>query len=310
MNNLLEIEVVKNGLQVHVQDAGRASMQSLGVPVAGPLDRFSACLANHLVGNSRENPVIEIALMGPKIVFHNAAKIAITGADLSPMIDNQPVQMNQTVSLSAGSILSFGRKKYGCRTYLAIRGEWQMDKILGSFCPLPGIDPSLNEERILKKGSWLKILQAEESIDLNLKKRITYYDLLSEIRVLPGPEFKQFNSSAISFFFENKFTISNASNRMGYRLQEFIPDYINKQELISSATLPGTIQVSNEGQPFILLNDAQTTGGYPRIANVITADLDKIGQLAPGDSIQFQMITHEEALSTMKAYHLKLKSLE
>jgi len=289
MNKTLQLHIKKPGLQTTIQDAGRNGFEAFGIPTGGVMDDFSFKLANWLVGNSYEQPVIEITLLGPQIEFSEDAQIALTGANLSPQINHLPIAMNETINVSKGNILSFKGGQRGCRTYLAIRGIWQKEKWLGSFSSIRF------DERILK-GDFITI-KKQESI---LKKKISNNlfptsNSLNILRVLVGPEFSHFSKENIATFFSKRYKITNDSNRMGYKLNPQLSDYQPLTELISSGIIPGTIQITPSGQPIILMKDAQTSGGYPRIGNVIKTDLDKLGQLRPGDEIRFELVNLNEA---------------
>ena len=283
--NILTIEFLKLGMLTQFQDLGRPGYQSFGIPLGGALDQPSAEIANKLVGNSSDQPVFEITLLGPKIKFSASAQIAITGGDLSPKIDDQSIPMYETVDVQEGNVLSFGRIKSGCRAYLAIRGEWILNKWLNSASPIELGDSNLTPNLKISKNDKIEI-----GIDKNKATRKWEFDSVqieSSIRVIKGPEFKQFPEEFIDRFLQTEFTISPNSNRMGYRLDPPIAGDLDGGSLISSGIVPGTIQITPSGQPIILLNDAQTIGGYARIANVISDDLPKLAQAKPGDFIKF-----------------------
>ncbi len=286
----------KPGLLTQVQDMGRIGYQAFGVPVSGVMDRASAQMANWLVGNPPNNPVLEITLLGPQIGIKGSCQIAITGADLSPQIDGRPVPMFESVGVVSGSVISFGKIKNGCRAYLAVRGDWAVKKWLGSCSASANNGDELTPDSIFQKGSILTIKTKPP-----IAKKILPADTRPafsgrcEVRVVEGPEFEMFSAMAIGFFFSRSYKVAPDSNRMGYRLDAKIVDFEPDREIISSATIPGTIQVTNAGQPIILMADAQTTGGYPRLANVISADMDKLAQVKPGDEIRFSLVGLEEA---------------
>jgi antagonist of KipI len=230
-------------------------------------------------------------MIGPQIRFNNGCQIAITGADMSPALDDDPIPQYVTVDVAADSILSFGKLRSGCRTYLAVRGEWQVTKWLGSASALCVGNVELVPGSIIRKGAEIRVQTSQPlpSLIKHPKPVIVRPDILS-VRVLAGPEFQSFSAQQIAFFFNETFIIGKESNRMGYRLDPSLPDYNPEAEMISSGIVPGTIQITHKGQCVILLADAQTTGGYPRIANVISEDLDALAQLKPGDRVKFQIV--------------------
>lgn len=291
MLNELTLTFLKAGLHTTLQDNGRAGLQYLGVPVGGVLDSTSAQLANHLVGNSTDTPVFEITMTGPHILFDSDALIALTGAPFELFCDDKPIDNNTAISIKSGSVLKFGKLKSGCRGYLAIAGEWKVKKWQGSVSPLLQV-PEATPDSIIKKGTKLKIdsahLNKTGSWDNNKHTPILSHRV--RLRVKPGPEFNNISRIAIANFFGQGHEISQDANRMGYRLKTILSDSQERAEMISSGIIPGTIQLTGSGQPIILLKDAQTSGGYPRIANIINEDLDQLAQLKPGDEIWFSIV--------------------
>lgn len=289
---------LKTGLQTLIQDQGRVGYQSYGVPVSGTIDKKSAALANELVENPADTPVLEITLLGPKIQIEGDCQIAITGADLSPKINNQAIPIYTTINVKSGDTLTFGAIKNGCRAYLAIRGIWQLSKWLNSYSALPYAGKEATPKSVLQKGQQLVIETSSNITEKSIpEQEQPIYNNSQRIRVLPGPEFEEFSPYTIAYFFSRGYKITNESNRMGYRLDGNLIDFKPKREVISSGIIPGTIQITSSGQPVILMADAQTVGGYYRITNVITADMDKLAQLKPGDEVWFSLIRLAESRS-------------
>lgn len=290
MNTVIHIDVIKPGLLSLIQDGGRPGYQAFGVPPGGPLDRKSAALANWLVGQAAGQPVLEITLLGPELYFRHPTQIALTGADLSATINQLPVEQYTTLDVHAGDRLCFGERISGCRAYLAIRGSWQCDTWLGSAGSLFLYDRVLPPDSRLTAGRRL-VLHAEERTwnrQIPVAQRPFLTRQLS-LRIWPGPEYAWFSNHQIRYVTSHVFQLSPQCSRMGYQLDPPLPDYLPAAELISSGIIPGTIQIVRSGRPIILLADAQTTGGYPRLANVISDDLDDLAQLAPGDSLRFTL---------------------
>ena len=286
MHNTITLEFLKAGLWTTVQDQGRIGHQAFGVPVGGAMDQTAAQLANWLVGNEKESPLLEITLLGPTIQINQAAQIAITGANLSPSINGIPIAMYETVSIEQGTILKFGKIQHGCRAYLAIGGKWMVQKWLDSGSAATTSPAMLTPDSILKKDSILNI-QSTSFIEKRTAPTPPDYTSAIVVDVLAGPEFNNFSSSTIASFFSQEYTIANDSNRMGYRLLGTDLHFESKQEVISSGIVLGTIQISNAGQAILLMRDAHTTGGYPRIAVVAPSDLDRLAQLKPGEKVRF-----------------------
>lgn len=284
----IAFEFLKPGLQTTIQDAGRFGYQHFGLPVSGAMDQMSFRQANELVSNPPDTPVFEIALLGPTIKIKGPCQIAITGANLSPKINSEPIAMYETINVEDGDLLSFGRLLNGCRAYLAVRGKWLLNKWLGSYSALAIPNLAVTVDQVIKKGSRIDF----EGTNIIEKKRLDKKhwpkpNEIINISVYPGPEFDLFTNHHIAFFFSRIFNIDSQSNRMGYRLNDPIPNYKITKELISSAVFPGTIQITNTGQPIILMRDAQTTGGYYRIACVGASDINLLAQLKPGNKIRF-----------------------
>lgn len=301
MNSTVTLHFEKAGLQTLVQDLGREGYRAFGVPIGGAMDRGAARAANWLVGNPPEAPVLEITLMGPRIRISGDCQIALTGADLSAQIDGQAVPRYETVELAGNSVLSFGKARAGCRAYLAVGGEWQVRSWLGSCSASAYAGADLTPDSFPGKDRpiVIKTRRFGEHRRISTENRPGYPPRL-RVRVLPGPEFESFSPYAIGRFFSRGYLLTSDSNRMGFRLDAQIKDFIPNREVISSGVLPGTIQVTNSGQPIILMADAQTTGGYYRLAQVISADMDRLAQLRPGDEVWFSLVTLEEVREALE----------
>ncbi|WP_323758145.1 biotin-dependent carboxyltransferase family protein [Roseivirga sp.] len=288
---MARLHFLKPGLQTTMQDLGRHGVQDLGIPINGAMDKASAQLANHLVRNSADSPVLEITLLGPKIQFEGPCQIAITGADLSAEINGSIIPQFKTININHGDVLSFSKPVTGCRAYLAINGKWDIQSWLGSFSASATNTALTTPNSIIVKDQIIEIIRGkEQSIFAISESERPSLSVEAPIKVYPGPEFEAFSTIEKQSFFGDCFTIGQDSNRMGYRLKEALKGYTQKKEVISSGVIPGTIQITNSGQPIVLMADAQTTGGYPRIANVSSTDLDRLAQFKPGDTVTFELI--------------------
>ena len=281
----------KAGLQTLVQDKGRLGYQAFGVPISGALDQSSAQIANYLVDNPPNAPVLELTLIGPSIEVEGDCQIAVVGADLSLKINRLEAPLYETITVKNGDFISFGKINKGCRAYIAIRGTWSIKKWLGSYSAATSMGLKLTPDSIIQKNSRIFIKNQKP-----IKKRVYPLEKRPDfptsirVRVLPGPEFEAFSPYTIGYFFSRGYQLTSNSNRMGYRLNADLIDFHPHREVISSAIVPGTIQISNAGQPIILMADAQTVGGYFRLANVLSDDLDKLAQLKPGDEVWFSLV--------------------
>ena len=300
MNDTVNLRCIKSGMLTLVQDMGRSGHRASGIPVGGSADKLSAICANWLVGNGASDPVLEIMVMGPAIEFNGTrCTIALTGADISPVLNDKPVAMNRSITVEPGDILKFGRLNFGCRCYLAVSGDWRVKQWLGScsaFLQMPELTPN----SILQPGHQLDVRGPR------VLKRVLPDELINEpasavdVRVVEGPEFSRMPIAARDHLLSAKHRVSNQCNRMGCRLIDALPGFRQDRELISAPVIPGTIQVTRDGHPIVLLADAQTTGGYYRVANVISADLDKLGQLKPNDTLSFGLVSREVAVAAME----------
>ena len=311
MTKEITLHFRKPGLQTTVQDLGRPGYQARGVPIGGALDQTAARVANWLVGNALGEPVLEITYSGPELTISGACQLALTGADLAARLNGQPVPRYQTVSVEAGATLTFGRLVAGCRAYLAVGGAWQVRPWLGSRSALPPA-AAATPDSFIRKGSSLRI-QAQTFVIPRVAPAALVPTLPSHVRVraLPGPEFGEFSALAIGYFFSRDYQLTPEASRMGYRLHGPAPvEPRPGRELISSGTVPGTVQVTSAGQPVLLLADAQTTGGYYRLATVISADLDAVAQLKPGDTLAFALVSLEEAQAALLAQRQQWAALE
>ncbi len=276
-------------MQTTVQDHGRMSYRAFGVPKSGPMDAGSARKANLLVGNPDFNPVLEFTLQGPVIELLGQGYIAVTGGVFDLKLNQQSIPQNQAIELKGKNKLAIGSAQLGCRGYIAVAGEWLLSPWLESCSTAPQNTAQLTPDSLIQKGSEISIK--------SMVRDLLEFDIPATsapsgvIRILAGPEYHLIDTDSIKELFKTTFTISSQSNRMGYRLNAPLSRYQEPVDIISSAVVPGTIQLTNSGQLIILMADAQTTGGYPRIANVVSADLDVLGQMKPGDQIRFQLVS-------------------
>ncbi len=233
----MKIKFHKSGLHTTIQDIGRYGCQTKGIPTSGAMDQESYTLANKLLQQKENTPALEITLIGPKIEFTANCEIAITGANISPKIDNEQVKINQVLKIGAGSILSFGSVVNGCRSYIGIRGNWKLEKWLNSFSSYSMNELILPEKSKIAKGDELEIEQQTQEQKLKFSNfRVKPFDSDISIEVIKGPEFDQFSDTLKQQFFMKKFTISGDSSRMAYTLNEKFNDYTIEKEMISSGS--------------------------------------------------------------------------
>jgi biotin-dependent carboxylase-like uncharacterized protein len=271
------LEIIKSGSYSTLQDMGREGLQHYGIPMGGALDRKSAMHANALVGNPPKSPVIEMTIKGGQFIVSQDCFIAVTGADLDVFVNDVHIACEKRIHVKAGSKIKCSYIHSGIRSYLAIGGDWHLTPWGGSISPLGRGYESLTPDSILRDGQRITIdLHNHESYDFtNIKCPQRPFSLS------PGPEGGDIYKKILA----QSFTISPMSDRMGLRLVEPIETHYNS--MISAGVLPGTIQWTPSGQLIILHRDAQTTGGYPRVAIISTIDLDRLAQLRPGERITF-----------------------
>ena len=264
------------------------------------MDQFSMVGANRLVGNPDNAAVLELTLKGPELEFDGDTHIAITGADLSPTISGKRVPLWESIEVSRGSRLCFGTAQSGARAYLAINGGIDVPLILGSRSTHCASETGGLKGRPLRQEDVLHTGPLRQSAGVLIGKRlpdqlVPRYEKTTTLRFIPGPQHTLFPATALATLIRSSYTVTPESNRMGYRLTG--PRIVRKGpgHFISDCTTMGALQIPDDGQPILLMADRQTTGGYPKIGVVITADLPLAAQLAPGDTVTFSLTTLAKA---------------
>ena len=295
-----ELLIRRPGLLTTVQDLGRYGYQRYGVSVSGAMDRAALRIGNRLVGNPDGAAGLEVTLLGPEMELRASTTIAITGADLSASVNDQPAAMWTALQAHAGDILRFGRRRTGARAYVCFRGGIDVPVVFASRSTDVGSGIGGFEGRRLAAGDCLR-LGRMRSVSLGLSRGSLPSDARPPdpaplvLRVMLGPQASAFSSHAIETLLARHYVVSPASDRMGYRLKGAPVPATSPAALLSDATTMGTIQVPPDQQPILLMADCQPTGGYPKIASIISVDLPRAGQLAPGDPLGFTLTTAEEA---------------
>ncbi|MCL7987530.1 biotin-dependent carboxyltransferase family protein [Sphingobacterium sp. lm-10] len=306
----MEIKLHKPGPFSTIQDLGRLDFLSSGVPKSGAMDTASARLANAALANTAGAAVIEFTYAQAEIEILSDMLLAYSGYGGNFIQDDQTLPANRPLALEKGARLRLVPDGTGCRTYLAAPGGWDVAEVMGSRSTyLPAAIGGL-AGRLLQTGDVLRASTWERKhrqLFKNLLDNKRHYPQWSlkplslitagtqAIRVVLGPEAHRFTSESQQRFLSSIFEIDRNSNRMGYTLEGAILQREENQEMLSTAVLPGTIQVPGNGHPILLMADCQTTGGYPRIAQVAAVDLPRCGQLKPGDRICFQEISVADA---------------
>lgn len=303
----MSVHVLSPGLLTTVQDAGRSGHRHLGVGLAGALDGLSHALANRLVGNRVDCATLEITLHGPRLRFDRGVRIALCGARMDAHVDHVEIPAWRPVDLPAGSVLDLGPCRSGARAYLAIAGGFAVPAVLGSLGTdlrggfggmrgralaagdvLPVATPHARDIAALRIAPWW----IDPAPDLDFATPCV-------VRVLPGSDATQPQDA----WLERGWQLAAASDRQGLRLSGEPVRIADARERTSEPVLPGTVQLPPDGQPIVLLADAQTHGGYPRIGHAIRADWPRLAQLRPGDTLRFEPCTPAQARALLEAQH-------
>jgi antagonist of KipI len=278
------------GLLTTVQDLGRPGFGPIGVSPSGAADPVALRLGNLLVGNEAGAAALEMTLLGGRFVFPEGAAIALTGADFGATINAQPVEMWAAHRLLPGTKLTLGPTRNFARSYLAVAGGVQVAPFLGSASThlLSGLGGY--EGRALRKGDVLQIGSVDKKAPERKVSQTVLYLLKPRrvLRVTEGPQIEQFSEEDKQTFFHGTFRVSEASDRMGLRMEGHALVSNLSGEMITEGLPLGAIQVTASGQPIVLFVEQQTAGGYPKIANVIGVDLHRVGQLRPRVEIRFE----------------------
>ena len=292
--------VLRPGMLTTVQDLGRWGWQSSGVPVSGPMDMYSHRLANRMVRNPEEAAALELTMTGPELQARGTVVCATAGARFSVTVDGTPVDTGAPFEVRDSSRLRFGARAAGARATLAVRGGLDVPETFGSRATSIVCRMGPFGGRALAAGDELPVGVLPSS-GLLSGKPLQLPAGGARVRVLLGPHDRLFTAGAVEALLSTRFVVTPQSNRMGYRLSGEGLTARDAPAVLSEATPIGTIQVPGSGQPILLMADRQTTGGYPKIATVITADLPLAGQLAPGDWIEFAGCSRAEAIDALES---------
>jgi biotin-dependent carboxylase-like uncharacterized protein len=275
------IAILHPGIYCSVQDQGRFGHTKMGIPQAGCADTYAAKMANALLKNHEKDALIEITFGQGKFKFTSDTYICLTGGDFSPKLNGKLIKMQSVYFIKKDSVLSFGKRVYGARVYLSVQGGIQTETVYGSRSFFDGIT-----QQKLGKGAMLPILPIQKYADNNFSRvRVSEKHFTTiYLPCLKGPEFFKLNQEQQRKLF-TPFSISDDNNRVGYRLKESLEN--NLSSILTSAVLPGTVQLTPSGKCIILLQDCQVTGGYPRILQLSEIAIARVSQKITGDKIQF-----------------------
>lgn len=306
----MTIEIKSPGVHATIQDLGRMGAQKYGIPVSGAMDTFALRVANLLVQNEQEEACLEVMFYGTSVTFINDHLISITGADLQPTIDGHSAHMWRPIFVKKGSTLRFKGAKRGCFSYLAVAGGCNVPIEIGSKSTYTRARIGGIEGRTLQTGDNIQTGTCSEKntemkrVSLLANDHPAWYvnqELVYEwnqrvnIRIVKGSEFSAFTEDSTDALTSETFTLTTQADRMGYTFDGTKLEKKKAEELLSEGVTYGTIQVPTSGKPIILMADRQTTGGYFKIGQVISADLSKLAQLQPGTEVTFELVSVQEA---------------
>lgn len=311
----MSLLIKKEGLLSTIQDLGRNNLRRFGINPNGAMDKTAARLINILLGNDENEAVIEMHFPAPEIVFEEAAIFALGGANFGAKLNDEEIENWRIYFAESGSIIKFTEKVFGNRGYLAVKGGFKVEKWLDSFstnltAKIGGFDGDklkTNDRIYLNRKINSAIQNPQSKISNHL---LPFYSRFPTVRIIKGAEFDNLTAISERDFLNETFAISQNSNRMGFRLDGKPVYLLEKKELVSSAVDFGTIQLLPDGQIIILMADHQTTGGYPRLGNIISIDLPLAAQLGANDKIGFHLISIEDAEKLLFEFERDLNFLK
>lgn len=305
----MPIRVKNPGMFSTLQDLGRYGYTHLGISIVGAADRLSLRIANLLLGNDENAPVLEMTMLGATLEFEKSRIVALTGADCDARIGTSLVHLAEAVEVSAGGVLKCGGMKTGARCYLAVQGGFDVPMVMGSTATdVRGGFGGL-EGRRLKAGDALPVRSGGSARTRMLKtgalEAVSRHDT---VRLTRGAQQEWFGPEAFEVLFSCPYSISDQSDRTGLRLKGQPLQPREKSQLLTDGIPLGAMQVPQDGQPIILFVDQQTTGGYPKIANVIMTDMHHVGQLRPHEQVRFHEVSIPQAITLLKEQEQWLRS--
>lgn len=300
----MELTILKPGLLTTIQDRGREEYRKFGVSVSGTMDPLSFRIANILVGNEENTAVLEVTLVGPTIRFDAETLFTVTGGNLSPQLNNEEIPMWTAIKAKPGDELTFGKYQHGARAYIAFAGGIAVPEVMGSKSTFMRGEYGGLEGRALKRGDTIPLGEPSIAIDTIRGRRLRHQDIPDfkterAIRFIFGPHTSAFEEDSIRAFLTEPFIVSNASDRMGYRLEGGTLQHKGVADIISDFITIGTIQVPGSGQPIIHMADCGTSGGYTKLGVIISEDIPYIAQKKPGDKLTFTNVSVDFAQDTM-----------
>ncbi|HQU82804.1 MAG TPA: biotin-dependent carboxyltransferase family protein [Pyrinomonadaceae bacterium] len=311
----MSLLINKTGILTTIQDLGRTNFARFGINPNGAMDQTAARLINVLLANDENEAVLEMHYPAPEIIFEKSAIFAIGGADLGATLDGKPLENWRIYYAESGNVLKFTARNFGNRVYLSIKNGFKIQKVLNSASTNLTANFGGFEGRTLRKGDRIFFTDESQTAPKRTNFKISnslipFYSRFPTVRVTMGAEFEDLKPASKRLFQEQTFRITRKSNRMGYRLDGEPLLLKTPRELVSSAVNFGTIQLLPDGNIIVLMADHQTTGGYPRLANIIKTDIPLAAQLGANDKIGFHLISLEDAESLLIQFENEFKLLK
>jgi antagonist of KipI len=319
----MSVKVIKAGIFDSIQDMGRWGYQSMGINPTGAMDKYAMQIANMLVGNKPDEAVIEMHFPASVFMFTQASIIAIAGANFSASINGEPVPNLHCIAVERNDVLQFHQPEKGARAYLAVKGGFALHKWMNSYSTHLKVKAGGYQGRVLQKDDELlfqssidvsTIVKEKEFLVLPWQVDMNDGALANEeaniFYVLRGNEWDRLSEEAKSKFFNTSYVVGHQSDRMAYRLQHIPLQSNSVEEVISAAVNFGTIQLLPDGQLLILMADHQTTGGYPRVAHIISAHHSRLAQVKTGEAIRFQLTDQQTAETLLMNRQQHLQQLQ
>ena len=290
-----------------VQDGGRFGAQRYGLTPSGAMDRLALAAANCLAGNPPLTAAIEIGPYGASLkALGGAVRVALSGAPRSADIGSRSVAWDTSVTLADGETLKLGMARGGSFSYLAIEGGIKGEPVFGSLSVNARAGLGSPYPRPLQSGDELEVTEASASPERRIDLPVS---ASGPIRLVLGPQNDEFSDEEVKLFLDSEWKISATSDRMGYRLEGAAVKHLHSHNIVSDGTVNGSIQVPGNGQPIVLMSDRGTSGGYPKIATVITADFGRFAQIPAGTAFRFKVVSMEEAQAEARKFAELLRTL-
>jgi antagonist of KipI len=297
----MALRIINPGLMTTIQDLGRYGYAHLGVTPAGAADALALRVANLLLGNQENTAALEMTLLGATVEFERAAIVVLTGAQVDCRLGSAKAPMWRAFPVLPGAVLKCGAISGGARAYLAVQGGFELKPVMGSVATLGSAHFGGLEGRTLKAGDRLAVSHvASSGVRRIFPHALAYLQPRRELRITPGPQASWIGPEGLQMLERGPYVVSGDSDRRGIRFQGEALRLPPKSQLLTEGISLGAMQVPPDGQPIILFVDQQTTGGYPKVANVIAADLRHVAQLRPRDQVHFRMVTVEAALGLLR----------